>query len=163
MILGPDDKPFTGSMVRTDGHWSADGLVLFPDFFTGDTGLLHDLSSGDNHGTITGATWQGQGLSFDGVGDFVTLNNHISFADNESWTVGIWAKSTHAGTETQALFGDSVNSNFHISFDHLVNQLIFRSASGEIQTIPELNDISALTFIVLRVDAGSGTSHPSTV
>jgi len=66
--ISNDSKPIFGQQI---GGQFAERLVgLWT--FAGQTGNLPDSSHYSNHGAITGATWQGQGLFFDG-GDYVDL------------------------------------------------------------------------------------------
>ncbi len=69
--LTQDNKPIPGMPI---GGQFAEGLIgLWT--FVGPAGNLPDLSHFGNHGIITGATWQGQGLSFDGTGDNVGITD----------------------------------------------------------------------------------------
>lgn len=53
------------------GDWPTDGLVLLWRAIEADNAV--DESFYRNHGTITGATWMGEFLRFDGVGDWVIM------------------------------------------------------------------------------------------
>ncbi len=64
---------------RTDPHWSTKGLVFYSQFKP--AGKLIDESPYGNHGTITGATWTGDGLDFDGTGDFILFANSMSLTE----------------------------------------------------------------------------------
>ncbi len=79
-----------GRQLRTDGHWSVDGLVFYPDF-SGDTGKLPDLSPYGNAGVITGAEWQGEGLSFSNDADKVSIPDATVLDIANTFTVVFWA------------------------------------------------------------------------
>ncbi len=68
-----------GQMLNL-GHWSTDGLVFY---WRGiEAGNAVDESLYGNHGTITGATWVGDGLSFDGISDYVIMPTKKLFTIN---------------------------------------------------------------------------------
>ena len=83
-----------GRQLRTDGHWSVDGLVFFPDF-SGDTGNLPDLSPYGNNGVITGAEWAGEGLLFnDGSSQYVEIPKAV--VTDYPFTIICWFNSDDA-------------------------------------------------------------------
>ena len=59
------------------GHWPTDRLIGFWRFI--EAGNLVDESFFGNHGTITGATWEGDSLSFNGSSDYVDVGSLGSF------------------------------------------------------------------------------------
>lgn len=61
-------KPYFGQPLNF-GHWSTDGLIGYWPFV--EAGNLVDFSLDRNDGVITGAIWVGDGLFFDGSGDYV--------------------------------------------------------------------------------------------
>lgn len=83
---------------------------------------LHDSSLNNTHGTITDATWQGEGLSFDGTGDFVDLGitefaGTNLFADStQSFTViaSFKTQSGNTGTIVAKAQADGNNRAFQI-------------------------------------------------
>ncbi len=77
-------KPkFFGQQLRL-GHWSTKDLVFY---WRGiEAGNAVDESLSRNHGTITGATWAGRGLAFDGD-DYVSIPDKDEFTMNDGLTV----------------------------------------------------------------------------
>jgi len=77
-------------------------LVAFWTFDEGSGNTAKDISGNNNNGQITGATWTtgkfGNGLSFDGVDDYVGVANPTDFSQNA--TVSLWAKWSFTGTPT---------------------------------------------------------------
>ena len=75
---------FFGQQLRS-GHWSTDGLAFY---FRGiPAGNVVDESMYGNHGTITGADWVGDGLSFNGTTDFVSVGDKPQFEGMAQLTV----------------------------------------------------------------------------
>ncbi len=99
----------TGRQLRTDGHWSVDGLVFYPDF-SGDTGNLPDLSPFGNDGTITGATWVGDGLNFNGSSDFVAAPN-IPLGGATKFTAIFMVKVADASAGDEMIVEYTTNAN----------------------------------------------------
>ncbi len=64
-------QKFPFGSLRKDPHWSTKGLVGLWQFKP--AGKLIDETANKNHGTITGATWAGQGLLFDNASNFVRV------------------------------------------------------------------------------------------
>lgn len=79
-----DTEPMFGQLLNF-GHWSTDGLVFY---WRGirDKNVI-DESLYRNHGTITGATWAGDRLSFDGSNDYVEVPELGSALDGKFLTV----------------------------------------------------------------------------
>lgn len=105
---------FFGQQLRS-GHWSTDGLVFF---WRGiQAGNIVDESLYRNHGTITGATWQGDGLSFNGSSDFATVPQQLLGV--KTFTVIAWAMAadTSAGDELILEYTTNANSGgFYIDY-----------------------------------------------
>ncbi len=81
-----DSEKMFGQMLNL-GHWSTDGLVFY---WRGiEAGNAVDESFYRNHGTITGATWAGQGLTFAGGTDDITVSGQI-IPSLTNFTVSIW-------------------------------------------------------------------------
>jgi len=77
----------------------SDGLVLYFPFhesslISGST--FYDVSPMGNNGTIVGATWTSEGMSFDGEDDYVEVPDSDSLNLN-TLTVSVWFKSTYEG------------------------------------------------------------------
>ncbi|MEM0324682.1 MAG: DUF2341 domain-containing protein [Candidatus Aenigmatarchaeota archaeon] len=73
-----------------------DGLVLHLTFDEGEGTIAYDSSGNNNHGTlINGPTWvdgvYGNALSFDGVDDFVQINDSPTLnPTNDGFTISFW-------------------------------------------------------------------------
>ncbi len=81
-----DSEPMFGQLPNL-GHWSTDGLVFY---WRGiPAGNVVDESLYRNHGTITGATWVGDGLSFDSATEYVTDINPLGLSVNELTAI-VW-------------------------------------------------------------------------
>ncbi len=79
-----DSEPTFGQMLNL-GHWATDGLVFY---WRGiEAGEAVDKSLYRNHGAITGATWVGDGLFFDGSNnDVVDLGSDSLIPSTDDWT-----------------------------------------------------------------------------
>jgi hypothetical protein len=75
------------------------GLVAAYSFNEGGGSSVTDTSGSANHGTILGATWNASGrygsaLSFDGVNDWVTVNDSNSLDLTNGMTLEAWVRPT---------------------------------------------------------------------
>ena len=96
----------------TSGGSGGTGLLAEYDFLEGaDPQRLYDLSGGGRHGTLgTGSggdtsdpSWTGEGLSFDGADDFVSLGDVLDIGAGEDRTVLLYFKA-EALSGNHALF-----------------------------------------------------------
>jgi hypothetical protein len=75
---------------------SPSGLVAALAFDEGTGNVVKDSSGAGNHGTITGATWTagryGSGLTFDGVGNWVTIENAPALDLSTGMTLEAWVR-----------------------------------------------------------------------
>ena len=87
--------------VKTHEKSLNDGLVAYWDFNEGSGNILHDKSGNGNDGTIYGAKWvrgvKGYALSFNGVDDYVEVNDSASLNSNQI-TVVAWVYPTSRPT-----------------------------------------------------------------
>lgn len=90
--------------LRKDPHWSVQGLVYYSQFKP--AGKLIDESLYGNHGTITGATWVGNGLSFSGSPDYVNLNTDVLNAPTVFTYLAI---ITPSGSGSRTIVGGNIN------------------------------------------------------
>ncbi|MEM3616535.1 MAG: LamG domain-containing protein [Candidatus Bathyarchaeia archaeon] len=72
------------------------GLVGYWSFDEGTGTTAYDSSGNNNHGTIYGATWTngkiGNALQFDGIDDYVFIENSPSLQVSQSITITAWTK-----------------------------------------------------------------------
>jgi hypothetical protein len=116
--LSPDE-------VQKLYEWAPGPIVhLKMDELSGTT--AYDVSGNENNGAITGALWDrgkyGGALSFDGVNDYVALNN-LSLNNTNAVTVSFWFKSDYLTSDNKMLFEYSnngyVNNAFYINMNEL--------------------------------------------
>ncbi len=123
-------KPALGTPLYT-GHTLARGIQANYLFNDGAGDKLRDSSNYGNHGTITGATWVGDGLSFNGSSDFATVPQQLLGV--KTFTVIVWAKATDgsAGDEIILEYTSNANSGgFHINYRDPTVDILIRSVAG---------------------------------
>jgi hypothetical protein len=84
------------------------GVVAAYSFNAGQGTTLADVSGSGNHGTLSGATWttsgrNGGGLNFDGINDWVTVNDSASLDLTTGMTLEAWVRPTATGTVWRTL------------------------------------------------------------
>ncbi|MBI4018552.1 MAG: LamG domain-containing protein [Candidatus Aenigmarchaeota archaeon] len=76
----------------------SDGLILYLPLSEGSGTTAGDASGSGNNGMISGATWtsgkSGNGLSFDGINDWVDISS-VRMSEN-SGTIALWAKEINS-------------------------------------------------------------------
>ena len=86
------------------------GLVLWLKFDEGVGLKAYDLSQYRNHGTIYGATWVegkfGKALQFDGVDDYVVINDSPELNIRKEITLIAWIKYTKLPSTVNTGWGD---------------------------------------------------------
>jgi len=87
----PDQKPIHGSQIDWK-HPITKGLVLHLLMNERSGNKTYDLSGKENNGTIIGAAWRANGLEFDGVDDYVLVNDANSLDITGPITISFWAK-----------------------------------------------------------------------
>ncbi len=125
-----DSEPTFGQQLNL-GHWATDSLVFY---WRGiEAGNVVDESFNRNHGTITGATWQGEGLFFDGLGDLFTPANSFSLTQ---FTFIVRFKTNDISATTLA--GDSSDD---INYMMILNSTTLRFRADIVRnfTIPALS------------------------
>lgn len=100
------------------GHWSTDGLVFL---WRGiEAGNVVDESFGRSHGTITGATWVGNGLNFNDSGDAVNCGDILDL-DLDDLTIEVWFSGCTAANDFQSLVAKAkwggLAGRYYIVFD----------------------------------------------
>lgn len=73
--------------------------------------IWKDLSNSKNDAQITGATWDGNYLSFDGVDDFARTTSSIDYEESCAVTVQFVLKGSLTPNVTQMIFESSENFN----------------------------------------------------
>jgi hypothetical protein len=85
-----------GLFLLTQRLKAEEGLVGYWSFDEGEGTIAHDYSGNSNDGTIYGATWVdgkvGKALSFDGVDDYVRVNDSSNFDITDAITIEAWIK-----------------------------------------------------------------------
>jgi glucose/arabinose dehydrogenase len=79
------------------------GLVAAYNFNEGNGGTLYDVSGAGNNGALSGPVWTGTGknggaASFDGVNDWITVNDANSLDFQAGMTIEAWVDPTALGT-----------------------------------------------------------------
>jgi len=72
----------------SQGHWKLD---------EGSGSIAYDASPNSNNGTITGASWSSNELTFDGSGDYVTATGYKGVTGTSDRTVSAWIKTSTDG------------------------------------------------------------------
>ncbi len=136
---------------QPSGHF-AEGLVGYWRFI--EAGNLVDESFFGNHGTITGATWQGEGLSFNGTSDYVTIPT-VTGAVEGSGTVIFRFLLTATPTNNDQLWrGVDSGSSEAVKIRWLTGggiQFQIRKTAGTatgLATTPAINDNQWYTYAV---------------
>lgn len=78
----------------------------------------------ESHGhlcTVTGALWTSQGRSFNGVGDYITIENHASLDLTGDYTIIFWVNLSSLGS-TQYVINKKIDANngYAIAFYRLL-------------------------------------------
>ncbi len=94
--------------LRTDPHWSTKGLVFYSQFKP--AGKLIDETAFKNDGIITGATWVRDGLSFDGINQYVNCGGASGVFDiTGAITLIAYIKTTTTLATTSRVIGKGEN------------------------------------------------------
>ncbi len=102
------DGVFYGRLSIQPGIIPTNGLRLFYNFDTNESGIVTDLSGNGNTGTVFGATWTPNG-KIGGAYNFNGTNNYIQAADSDSldirgaFTVSAWVKRTGTSPGAHAI------------------------------------------------------------
>jgi glucose/arabinose dehydrogenase len=102
------------------------GLVAAYNFNEGSGTVATDASGNGNNGTITGAAWNtggkyGQALSFDGVNDWVTINDSAGLDLTSGMTLEAWVWPTsQSGWET-VIFKEMAGDHAYVLYSYTDN------------------------------------------
>jgi len=80
--------------IKPPRGWPDPSLVLNLPFSEGYGSIARDRSLYGNHGTIYGASWVDEGLSFDGVDDYVEVPHSTSLDMTDELTLAAWIYSS---------------------------------------------------------------------
>ena len=171
-------------------YFSASGIVTSP---INETSLVanwptHEAAgstiidkAGANTGIIVGATWSGNNLSFNGVGDYVSVVDSNSLDISSNITVSVWLKKTGAGNGvTPGIISKRINGFGLIWIFASTNALssrIYQSDGTAINLTPiTILDNTWYNFILLAstsdnkvrtysngAEQGIGTSYDGTI
>ena len=131
------------------------------------TGLtVYDETKNDNDGTITGAVWTngkyGKALIFDGIDDYVKVNN-IVFNPNTDFTLNAWVKiSSYTNQEYTILStaGDSYQEGFALHFDYWNPGKLTVICNGQWKTMSTSSvPFDQWTHVAFVVKSGVGTYY----
>ncbi len=152
-----DSEKMFGQMLNL-GHWSTDGLVFL---WRGiEAGNAVDESFGGNHGTITGATWAGDGLDFAAASDNdVTISNFRFPDDNGDLTLIFDITPRTTGENSSAYWMLPTDFAFYLHWNNegLTWNRNYTGDNGRWRTANDLGLIGSRNTVVLT---HSGTDLP---
>ncbi len=91
--------------LRTDPHWSVQGLKFYSQFKP--AGVLIDETSNKNHGILIGSPiWAGKGLNFDRDNDYVNIGE---ITPTTAYTKIAWVRRTFTSGAGNIISGDTDN------------------------------------------------------
>ena len=104
--------------------------------WTFDDGTANDVSGNENHGTVfNGATLttdrfgnENSAFSFDGMDDFIQLNNEITVAELDEWSFAGWIKHERGEHQTSAI----LSGNQLKIYSNNLNRLAYYDGTGSI-------------------------------
>ncbi len=107
-------------------------------------GDYKDASGNSRHGTAAGgpsfgAGQTGQAVSFDGTGDYVTINNWQGILGGNPFTISLWVKSTALDDRTIVCWGGATNGT-RVDFRLYQGRLRMEHGNGNIQASTVLAD-----------------------
>ncbi|NTV22635.1 MAG: prepilin-type N-terminal cleavage/methylation domain-containing protein [Candidatus Yonathbacteria bacterium] len=131
--------------AQNDRIMGADAVGMW-NFEEGSGVTVRDVSGWGNHGTISGATFTTDtynagvskyALSFDGVNDYVNLNNATVINPNQG-AVSAWVKASHWNPTKMTIFSSEVGPAWAqlrlVLFSGSNNSLVFSVANGTSST-----------------------------
>jgi len=147
-----------------------DGLVLYLDAantrsYPGSGTVWSDLSRGENNGTLkNGPTFNsgnGGSIVFDGVDDFVEIQNQIQFDQTDPFTLSSWVKSPSVGDNQIINNENSSYTGYRLNINGLANiEIGLRSSIFDDIAIETLNSINTDIWYHI-VGTYDGTSNAS--
>ena len=147
-----------------------DGLVLYLDAantrsYPGSGTVWSDLSRGENNGTLkNGPTFNsgnGGSIVFDGVDDFVEIQNQIQFDQTDPFTLSSWVKSPRVGDNQIINNENSSYTGYRLNINGPANiEIGLRSSIFDDIAIETLNSINTDIWYHI-VGTYDGTSNAS--
>ncbi len=129
----------TGEIKIVEAIDSSNDLLAYWKFDECEGDIAHDSSGNGYHGIIHGATWTGSypdcGLVFDGVDDYIDLDNHsenLGFDRNDFYVIDVYVESS--SSSTGIIYGLSHTNNDILFCDLEMNsdgEFIFRVGTIE--------------------------------
>ena len=160
--LLPADKPMFGQQI----DWSnpiSDGLVGYWPFV--EAGNLVDFSPYGNDGVITGATWVGEGLSFNGTTNYTRIP--FDGTDINKFTYLLWVRPAAASTNNMIIeYTDNAatggfyfyyTSNYVLAYNESVGSGVNSRTRTSILTPGEWTQIAAVVDFTLS--SGEATTY----
>jgi PKD repeat protein len=128
-VTGPGGSNVATKTGYIDVGATSSGLVAAYGFDEGSGNTVMDASGRGHHGTISGATWgssgrYGRALSFDGVNDWVTINDAASLDLTTGMTLEAWVypTATLSGWRTVIQKEQSGGSVYYLQANSDTNQ-----------------------------------------
>ena len=126
----------TISFAQVPSYVPANGLVGWWPF----NGNANDESGNGNNGTVNGATLTSdrngvanQAYSFDGVDDYISVNDNLSF-HNQIFTITTWINGSNFNGFNQVLsknYGASVNESINLVVNNLSTWNVMAQVGGD--------------------------------
>ena len=144
-------------------HPLARGLVGYWLHNEGSGLITNDLSGNGNYGTITGATWAGDKLSFDGVGDRIEIPNSAGFSATNSITViaTIMRTSDDYTVHRGIVAGDTFPSSFILKINQTTGFLnwFVDTSTGNMEIINAAIPLNTKITIAVTYDGVKGEMY----
>ncbi len=134
-------QKFPFGSLRTDPHWSTEGLIYFSQFKP--AGILIDETTNKNNGTLTGSpTWVTDALLFNGgTSDLVTILHSNILNISSPATIILWIKFTSA--DNTVILDKNGNAGFSVipfSGGNILCHYGGTSDSDRLRTVNEFDD-----------------------
>ncbi len=125
-------QKFPFGSLRKGPHWSTKGLKFFSQFKP--AGKLIDETANKNHGTITGPTWVGRGLVFDGSSDYVDFPSSFSNLSGKNITLTAWIKLDSHDSSGSHLFSTTNGAGNSLWWQFGTTSAVFMAGNHQVST-----------------------------